>query len=144
MAVAKDTLFENVFDVIFNAMNGIADPKARGQKWVFGSFPSSRSDTFPGYPIIVVSPAEIVEMRTMNFDRSKWRHDIILTVEVYDNQMERLDTLSSTVIKTLRNYNYRSQKLARFAITGGRSDMVEHEGKKIYYRTFIVGLEHAS
>lgn len=147
--VDKDTLYQDVYTLVYNAINtNVVDPISvtRGvNKWIYASFPDTRTGTFPGYPIVVVSPANTPSIRTMNFSRSLWNHTIVVTVSVFDTQTERLDSLSSSVVKGLRDNRstFRAGGLANFAITGGEAQTVLYDNKKIHYRNLIVGFDLA-
>lgn len=143
-----DTIYEDTYSVIRTVINdNVTDPisPVRALKWVVSMFPDMKKSSWPGYPIIIINPLDIGGMRGMNFSKNLWDHSCIITIELFDTNISRMDTLSSSTAKALRDNvsTFITAKLHNLAFTGGRSDTLMIEGKKVFYRSIIMGFDFA-
>lgn len=153
--VAIDTIYEDTYAAVRAVLSatgtGVTDPSAprpANSEWIVSIFPESSTggDKFPGYPILVINPLDIAGMNGVNFSKNLWRHDLIVMLELYDSDLSQLDTVSSSVMKAIRDNEsvfVSTHNLHNPTVTGGRNATVEIQRKKVYYRSIFVGFDFA-
>jgi len=89
---------------IYNAISSnVSDPKSRGTKWIFGSYPDVYAKDFPGFPLIVIQPVSKSEKKYDIGSSSKKEQAIISQIEIYSKSSSEADSLVDSVLSAIEN-----------------------------------------
>ena len=128
MAVNVTSAWQSLYDVI---SANVSDPKARGVKWIFGTYPDVTAKDFPGFPLIVISPADVRE-DIITID-GELLSTVIAKIEVFSKSAQQADELADAVRSALRdNFGY------RLVTESVDYSLVDIAGKPIHVRTILV------
>jgi len=142
----------NVVTLISNSSN-VSDPSTNSsafRKWIYSRDPGIKSNSFTGYPFIVIGPSRIDASGSSNMDSSKrfinWTVDIEVVTSDYGygnndgKGLEYNDSITNDIMKTLLDVTNR-QALRVQGMAFGKpvvSDvMVELLKQELTYRRII-------
>lgn len=136
-ATISSQSWQNIYDFLNDNIN---DPRTRSKKWIYSSFPDEKSAKQIGYPLIIIEPVSF-SISNLTLNKSAFNIPIATNIYIYDNNAERLDSTTDTVVNlfatsqaTLESYKMRlfSQGSTNYA-----SEFLE-TGGKIHMRTVPV------
>jgi len=126
--------------------NNIIDPKNRGKKWIYSSYPDERSKTFPGYPIITITSPDI-SGRNISMGAKYNEATLMFVINIFSDSMAILDKLVDDIYNILNN-NQDLENLKNLSIVRMTTDTFDRgEGTKVHQKTitarYVVGSANA-
>ena len=119
---------------IYNAISSnVSDPKSRGTKWIFGSYPDVYAKDFPGFPLIIIHPVDVSE-ETVDFGISIRKTFITADVEIFSKSAEELDNLTDSVISACRQIGTMKHTIT----ISSKSERVDVSGSNVHLRRVVM------
>ncbi|HEX69583.1 MAG TPA: hypothetical protein ENG10_04745 [Candidatus Bathyarchaeota archaeon] len=134
MVVDKDAVISSTWQTIYNYLStNLVDPKNRGVKWIFGTYPDTKSKRFPGWPVVVIESPD-VRLNHMSVGKSLKEWPIRIRIAVYTDWAEHADSIADQVVTILRQNeaNLEQEGLYNFKVTASPIEAINLEGNRIY------------
>ena len=139
--VSEDTLFTNVFQEVYSYLNSnLTNPHTTGQ-WIYSAFPTKRIDEDDLYPILIITPAEIVNQEMITFRIMNLRVNV--TIEPFSAAAEQIDSISSNIFKYMNSStNLRTTKLEKVRLVNSSSTTeIKIKNKKIHTKSITFQMD---
>ena len=128
-ATISSQSWQNIYDFL---NDNITDPRNRSKKWIYGSFPDEKSVQSIGYPLIIIEPVAF-SLKNLTLNRSGFEIPIVASVMVYDNNAQRLDETTDSIVDAFATSQstFDSYKMRHFSQSTTRysSEFLEAGGK---------------
>ena len=143
MVVSKDTVISSTWETIYDLINSvIVDPKSRGVKWLFGSYPNPESKDFCGWPVVIIESPDI-NVNHFSIGKQLRQWPIAMKIAVFTDWSEHADTISDEIITILRNNELVLEQggLYKFKVTSTPIGYDDVNGNRIYGKSIRIAFE---
>lgn len=139
MAINNNSLRSDFYTEVYNIVNAnVSDPLTRNKQWIFSSLPDVTAPNFIGYPILIISKAEVSKDYAL-FDNAFSDKTVSFSITVYTTSNAVLDTLSNDVDNIMTPSNLPQFVFEDYDETNGDINL---GGKNVHFREmdYVIGV----